>query len=83
MSGLNFSYQIAQRALADLKTAVFMLLQGQETGLTNAQIARGLGMYYVRNTKQDGAVSRVLLEIMQVEGVVELDTASKKWRIKK
>lgn len=45
-SNASDAYQIAQRAIADLKSAVLkLLLQAPSDGMKNAEIGRGLGIY--------------------------------------
>ena len=82
MEEITHAYQLAQTSLANLKTAIRILLTNQSEGLTNAQIGRSLGIYYGHSGKHEGHISRVILEIMQVEGVVEQETASKKWKLR-
>ncbi|WP_267402224.1 MULTISPECIES: hypothetical protein [unclassified Chryseobacterium] len=84
MNYINTTYQIAQRALADLKSAIFILLtDAGENGMTNAEIGRKLGIYHGHSGKHEGHISRALLEIMNGEGVVIQDTSTKRWLIKK
>lgn len=76
------AYQLAQRAVADLKTSVYVLLKGgPDEGLTNAQIGRGLGIY-MGHVGHEGHIPRTLLAIMEAEGVVEQDPGTKKWKIR-
>ena len=76
------AYQLAQKALVDLKTSIYALLKaGPEEGLTNAQIGRGLGIY-MGHVGHEGHIPRTLLAIMEVEGIVDQDKRSKKWKIK-
>jgi len=75
-------YHLAQRALADLKGAVYLLLRSTSGhGLSNAQIGRGLGIY-AGHVGHEGHISRTLLEMMRSEGVVHQDPTSKRWFLK-
>ena len=76
------AYRDAQRALADLKGAIHELLAAaQDGGLTNAEIGRALGIY-AGHVGHEGHVSRTLLALMESDGVVEQDEATKRWRLK-
>lgn len=76
------AYQRAQRAIADLKTAVFSVLAvAGEAGLRNADIGRSLGIY-AGHEEHEGHIPRTILAMMQDEGVVEQDAASKRWRLR-
>ncbi len=73
------AYHRAQLAISELKTAVLEFLQeSDETGLTNAEIGRGLGIYH-GHVGHEGHVSRTLLGLMEQEGVVRQDEDSKRW----
>jgi len=77
------AYQLAQRAVADLKTSIYVVLQAAPTeGLTNARIGRNLGIY-MGHVGHEGHIPRVLLATMEAEGVVEQDRGTKKWRIRR
>lgn len=70
------AYQLAQKAVSDLKTAIYILLfEPNSDGLTNAEIGRSLGIY-------QGHIPRTLLSLMELEGVVEQNTEIKKWKLK-
>lgn len=76
------AYQLAQRAMADLKTAVFGVLSvAGEAGLRNADIGRSLGIY-AGHEEHEGHIPRTILAMMQAEGVVEQDPGSKRWRLR-
>ena len=76
------AYQLAQNALADLKTAVRHVLQGgPDDGMTNAEIGRTLGIYG-GHVGHEGHISRTLLAFMESEGVVAQDAATKRWKIR-
>jgi hypothetical protein len=71
------AYQHAQRALADLKHAVFLTLaNAPPTGLKNSEIGRALGIYG-GHVGHQGHMSRTVLHWMQSEGTVEQDAKSK------
>jgi hypothetical protein len=77
----NEAYHIAQRAIADLKAAVFSILLGNPDGISNAQLGRTLGIY-AGHVGHEGHISRTLLAMLAEEGVAEQDSISKKWRIR-
>lgn len=75
-------YHIAQSAIADLKSAVYMLLKNEQTdGLLNVEIGKALGIYQ-GHIKHEGHIPRTLLAIMEAEGVVEQNSQNKKWKLK-
>ncbi|HRG88125.1 MAG TPA: hypothetical protein PLW44_03835 [Chitinophagales bacterium] len=76
------AYQLAQTALASLKTAIYSLLLENPNGMTNAQIGKSLGIYYGHSGKQEGHIPRTMLEIMEKEGVVEQKTKGGAWFVK-
>jgi len=74
------AYQLAQKALVDIKTSIYILLAGSpKDGLTNVEIGRSLGIY-MGHVGHEGHIPRTLLAIMEAEGVVVQDKDSKKWR---
>jgi DNA-binding IclR family transcriptional regulator len=76
-------YQRAQVGMAEIKSAIYELLgQAPSTGLTNAQIGRTLGIYQ-GHVRHQGHIPRSLLSIMEDEGVVEQDKATKRWRLRR
>jgi len=76
------AYLLAQRAMADLKGAVYAaLVASGGTGLTNAEIGRALGIYAGHDGHQ-GHIPRTILALMQQDGTVEQDPASKRWRVR-
>ena len=82
MASLSNGYFIAQRAIADLKSAVRDLLQeAPEEGLKNAQIGRSLGIYS-GHKEHEGHISRTLLAMLEAEGVAEQDPHTKNWRLR-
>ena len=73
-------YQLAQKALADLKTAVLLLLRrAPQEGFTNAEIGRRLGIYNGHQGHQ-GHISRTVLALLEQEGAAEQDQKTKRWR---
>lgn len=76
------AYRLAQRAMADLKAAVLILLKGHDTssGLSNADIGRRLGIYG-GHVGHVGHVSRTVLAKMEAEDVVVQDPDTKRWRV--
>jgi hypothetical protein len=80
---MHEAYALAQRAIADLKAAVYMLLEnGPHEGLRNADIGRALGIY-AGHVEHEGHIPRTLLALMEKEGVVLQDAQSKRWTIAK
>lgn len=76
-------YPLAQQAMADLRSAIWLLLEAAPVeGLKNSQIGRALGIYS-GHVGHEGHISRTILALMQAEGVVEQDTASKCWRLRR
>jgi len=79
------AYQLAQRALSDLKTAVAQLLDTvpeEGTGLTNSEIGRRLGIYH-GHVGHEGHIPRTLLALLEKEGIVIQDSSSKRWRLRR
>lgn len=74
-------YSIAQSAIADLKTAIYMILEKSESGMTNVDIGKSLGIYQ-GHIKHEGHIPRTLLALMEHEGVVEQINENKKWKLK-
>jgi hypothetical protein len=76
------AYALAQRAMADLKTAIYLILKnGPVQGMRNADIGRALGIY-AGHVEHEGHISRTLLALMEKEGVVQQDPQSKLWTIR-
>ena len=64
------SYETAQRAIAMLKSAVYGLLHDAGAkGLRNVDIGKSLGIH-TGHARHRGHIPRVLLAIMESEGVV-------------
>jgi len=75
------AYAAAQRAMADLKSAVFTVLEASGSkGLRNADVGRALGIY-TGHEKHEGHISRTLLAIMETEGVAVQEPETKLWRL--
>ena len=82
MKNVADAYSIAQSAIANLKTAVYVVLENCNVdGMTNVEIGRSLGIYQ-GHIKHEGHIPRTLLAIMEQEGVVEQSSETKKWRLK-
>jgi len=72
-------YQIAQKAIAELKTAVYSILkEAGSSGLKNVQVGKALGIY-TGHVRHEGHISRTILAIMEAEGVVRQDKETLKW----
>ena len=82
MKNLPHAYHLAQRAIADLKTSIYIILSENNEELKNSEVGRKLGIYQGHSGKHEGHISRVLLEIMQSEGLIVQNEANKKWSIK-
>ena len=74
------AYHLAQRAIADLKAAILMLLVDGD-GLRNAEIGRRLGIYG-GHVGHPGHVSRTMLHKMQSDEIVVQDPKTKRWRLR-
>ena len=73
------AFATAQRALADLKAAIHRLLaSAPETGLSNAEIGRSLGIY-AGHIGHEGHISRTILALLESDGVVRQDRSNKRW----
>jgi hypothetical protein len=76
------AYQLAQSAIADLKSAVYLALEASgDTGLTNAELGRSLGIYG-GHVGHEGHISRTLLGLLENEGVVVQVADTKRWFLK-
>ena len=77
-----YAYELAQKALVDLKTSIYKLLEAApEQGLTNVEIGRSLGIY-MGHEGHEGHISRTMLAMMESEGVVIQDKDTKRWKLK-
>lgn len=80
---MKLPYQIAQKAIVELKTAVYLVLkENSENGLRNVDVGRLLGIGYGHSGKHQDHVPRVILELLQKEGMVLQDKKTKRWMLK-
>jgi hypothetical protein len=76
------AFLMAQRALADLKTAVLTTLEASPLpGLRNSQIGRMLGIYGGHKGHQ-GHISRTVLHMLELDGVIRQDQDTKLWSMR-
>ncbi|WP_454701780.1 hypothetical protein [Agrobacterium burrii] len=76
-------YAVAQPAMSQLKSAIYLLLKSDKSeGMKNSEIGRSLGIY-TGHVEHEGHISRTLLSIMEAEGVVEQNKETKLWSLKK
>jgi hypothetical protein len=80
---VSHPYHLAQRAVADLKAAIVMVLEQSDagSGLANAEIGRRLGIY-TGHKGHEGHISRTMLALLEAEGVVRQDRESKLWKMR-
>lgn len=77
------AYADAQRAIATLKSAIYMvLLDAGPEGMKNVEIGKALGIH-AGHARHEGHIPRTLLAIMEGEYVTEQDPASKIWRLRR
>lgn len=77
------AYHLAQRAISDLKAAVYKVLKDATSeGISNAEIGRTLGIYS-GHVGHEGHIPQSLLAIMESEGVVEQLSERKRWKLKR
>jgi len=74
-------YYLAQSAMAELKSAIHLLLSDAPDGLKNVEIGRALGIY-TGHVRHEGHIPRTLLAIMEAEGVVKQDEETKIWKLR-
>lgn len=76
------SYEKAQIAIAQLKGAIYEILQNTNNpnGLKNVEIGKKLGIY-MGHIGHEGHISRTCLELMKNEGLVKQDEESKLWSL--
>ncbi len=75
-------YQLAQHAIADLKTAILLSLRnGSEIGMKNADLGRYLGIHH-GHAGHEGHIQRSMLSLMEIEGLVVQDKTCKLWQLK-
>jgi len=76
-------YARAQRALANLKEAVYeTIVDGPENGLTNAEVGRMLGIY-MGHKGHEGHISRTILSLLEDEGRICQDRVTKRWMVRR
>ncbi len=74
-------YRRAQRAIADLKSAVRATIQkGPPEGMANVEIGKTLGIY-TGHVGHEGHIPRTILAMLEDEGVVEQDEDTKRWSL--
>lgn len=79
--GVSELYQMSQRAITDLKTAIHgLLVRGPVGGMSNAEIGETLGIYQ-GHIGHEGHIPRTLLAMMEADGVVTQNNETKKWTI--
>lgn len=78
---MNTPYTAAQRAMAELKGAIYDVLKTNPDGLRNVDIGEKLGIY-TGHERHEGHISRTLLAIMESEGVVVQNEDTKIWKLK-
>ncbi len=77
------AYKIAQSAMANLKSAVYLALDlAGSQGTTNAELGRSLGIYG-GHVGHEGHISRTLLALLESEGVAVQEENTKKWYLSK
>lgn len=81
MANSDHPYLLAQKAMAQLKAAIHMVLNDSPAGLKNSEIGRVLGIY-MGHVEHEGHIPRTLLAIMEAEGVVEQDGNTKVWTLR-
>jgi hypothetical protein len=75
------AYHLAQRGLADLKSAAHaVLVEAPLGGLTHVQVGRLLGVYG-SNRGTEGFLPRAVLALLEQEGLAELDADTMCWRL--
>jgi hypothetical protein len=74
-------YMLAQGAIAQLKSAIHLLLSKPPHELKNVEIGRLLGIL-MGHVRHEGHIPRALLAIMEAEGVVEQNPSNKTWRLR-
>jgi hypothetical protein len=79
----SLPYQIAQHALADLKTAIYLLLkENSPHEIRNVDIGKLLGINHGHSGKHQDHIPRIILELLAQEGLVEQNSSNKKWKLK-
>ena len=81
MQQIDQPYFLAQTAIAQLKAAIHLVLSSAAPGgLRNSDIGRLLGIY-MGHVEHEGHIPRTLLALMEAEGVVQQDKATKLWSL--
>ena len=76
-------YTVAQLAMSQLKSAIYLLLkEAKSEGMKNSEIGRSLGIY-TGHVEHEGHIPRTLLSIMEAEGVVAQNKETKLWSLKR
>ena len=79
---MKVPYQLAQHAIADLKTAILLTLKaGPHEGMKNADLGRALGIHH-GHARHEGHIQRSMLALMENEGVVIQNEETKLWKVK-
>ncbi len=73
---------LAQEAMAQLKSAVHLVLEEAPHGIRNAEVGRLLGIH-AGHVGHEGHIPRTLLALMESEGVVTQDPSTKLWRLRR
>lgn len=77
------AYTVAQEGVSKIRSALLILLSsGPQDGMINADISRALGLHAGYGGRQQGHITRELLEGMKNDGVVKQDPDSKKWSLR-
>ena len=80
MNNYSKAYQLSQRALADLKSAILIVLTENEIPMKNVDLGKLLGLYH-GHVGHQGHITRTLLELMKSDGVVNQSDETKEWSI--
>ena len=83
MDRVDEAHRMAQKAIADIKTAIVMLLTELDLGqgLRNVDIGRQLGIY-AGHAGHEGHISRTMLALLESDGIVTQDADTKRWRLR-
>lgn len=77
------AYTIAQEGVTKIRSALMVLLSSApQEGMANADISRSLGLHAGYGGRQQGHITRELLEGMKNDGVVKQNPESKKWSLR-
>lgn len=76
------AYRQAQRAMADLTSAVLSIIAtAGADGISNSQVGRLLGIYQ-GHIGHEGHISRTMLELLKADGIIEQLGKGGPWRMK-